>query len=419
MEDSKDSLVRAVSSQERQVIHVRGQVEANRKKVDELDGKLQMVADVVKLSEEAKANQPTLDRSVNELNRLLMRVEALAESENSRNSSNEQVRQINEEIGKAHEELTLVEQQLIQSEADCKAVESEIQSAQFEFDNRAGGAAIRLEQAYKTIQDTRQEIAAVRRQTLRTFLEREDKLAKTEIDNQRLTTSLLLYKQLVLSLQQELQVLNDDNKRELLQTEVTKFEQAIQAVPQRQPLPAEVRQAEEQACSAILAEIEQATDEVKSTLSRMAAAEKMTDGLNADIRKAQDINDKLRRETAEADERIESLRREIENLQMQDASSAAREIDRLGGEIDGLVREEEAIRARITELRQSQNAAFQIPPNMLKLVERMRTDGQRVESRMQQLINERVELEVRVQKLRAQQQQQRQEAAFGRRPTMG
>jgi chromosome segregation ATPase len=158
MEESKDTLVRAVASQERQVIHVRGLVEANRKKIDELIGKQQMVDDVRRLAEEAKTAQPNLDRSVSELNRLLMRVEALAESENSRNSSNEQVRQINEEIGKAHEELTQVEQQLIQSEADYKAIESEIQSAQFDFDNRAGGAAIRLEQAHKTIHDTRQDL---------------------------------------------------------------------------------------------------------------------------------------------------------------------------------------------------------------------------------------------------------------------
>jgi chromosome segregation ATPase len=270
-------------------------------------------------SSEAQQNQEQLEEQIGELERLLAKVETLAASENSRQNSTPEVRKINQRIEEPLEEVQRVETKASALALDVSYLEHEIESTRTDFEERKNAASILLENRYKSIQEIRHELANARRTSLQTYLERHQKHAAQEIEFVRLQTNVLVYRQLLTSVQLEVNCLNSRDQSAVanLRRELEQVELAIKQIPIHDPLDTRDVTAVQRSCEDWLKEINATETELKEYIIKMSQAEGSQDKLAKEIQQAEDMNESLRVGLAAEDTQMGELEREIETTKMK------------------------------------------------------------------------------------------------------
>ena len=295
--ESRDKIERMFLQLHRQVSLLKQQLQKQEKKVQDLDTQISRIQLTRKLVKQAQDNQPKLDSEVVELERMLARVEALAATENSRNNSTPEVRAINQEIENVLDKVHRLERKVGQSKMDCGLLEHEIEIIKSEFDQTKRAASERLNQLYSKIKEIRQDISRTRKTKLEGFFESQDKLARAEIENQKLNTNAMLFKQLVESVKLELEYIGKPDGADVMEKERAKIEETIRQIPNHAEDRAklsEERQRTESACQKLLLDVHGLEDEIRNSIEKMSKAENDQDELARQLQECNDANADLR-----------------------------------------------------------------------------------------------------------------------------
>jgi hypothetical protein len=393
MGESREALIRGYLAAERQVTRLKQLVQTNNQKLADVQKKMDMIMETRERATEAQQNQENLECQIGDLERLLAKVETLAASENSRHNSTPEVRKINQRIEEALEEVQRVEAKASALALDCSYLEHEIESTRTEFEERKNAATILLENRYKSIQDIRHELANARRTSLQTFLERQQKHAAQEIEFVRLQTNVLVYRQLLTSVQLEVNCLNSRDQSAImnLRRELEQVELAIKQVPIHDPLDPKDVLALQRSCDDCLREINATETELKEYIIKMSQAEGSQDKLAKEIQQAEDMNESLRVGLAAEDTLTGELEREIEITKLKTASNTQDQIAELERKI---ALEEMSMmqkQKQLSDLRRA-DSDQSISPAMQSIVGRMQRERRRVEERIKELQHEKLDI---------------------------
>ena len=332
-EAGRSHLIRQFTQVKAQVARLRANVEAKQKKVAELGGKLSLAEEVRRLCTEATAAIPELTKTVTTLERTLAKVDALAATENSRNNSTPEVRAINQQIEKALEDVHKAERKASQYQMDCNALEHDIEEIRLEFEDGKAAKSRGLEDINHAIQEIRKNISKARKANLDTLLEKQEKLANAEVENQMLVTQVMFYKQMIASVTAELEALKMEKGIDVINAEISKFNLAINDIPvHNEGVGQNIAQARDR-CTNLRNEIYAIEDEISNSNEKMSKAESDQDQLSHDIQEAEGKGSELRSARSSAEALTQELERELRNIQKKEATNAQDEERELQREI--------------------------------------------------------------------------------------
>lgn len=383
--DGREYLEKRFKEMHRQVYQLKGLVEANEQKVQKLDSQMALIAKTKDLAEAAEKQQPKLDKDVEELERILARLEALAANENSRNNATPEARAINQQIESVIQDVQRLERKLVQTRLDCNLLEHEIENTYSEFDAAKKDASTRLDAFYGQIKSLRKKISDTRKAKLERFLESQDKLARAEIENQELSTRAMLFKQLVASVELELSCLDKPDGADILERETAKIDAAIREIPvHREPI-AQDRQRAEEACRKLLIDVHGLEDEIQNSIEQMSQAENNQDEKARELQECNDENASLRTLLDTNEAILADLEKTRDRLKMEQTTDAADEIRKL-------VTAKEQMQKRIDEAKKRLEDfigdANHCPNSMVRIVAKMQEETANVKRQIETLRRE-------------------------------
>lgn len=385
-EAGRSHLIRQFTQVKAQVARLRANVEAKEKKVAELEGKLSLVEEVRRLCTEATAAMPELTKTVTALERKLAKVDALAASENSRNNSTPEVRAINQQIEKALEDVHKAERKASQSQMDCNALEHDIEEIRLEFEDGKAATSRGLEGINHAIQEIRKNISKARKANLDTLLEKQEKLANAEVENQMLVTQVMFYKQMIASVTAELEALKMEKGIDVINAEISKFNLAINDIPvHNEGVGQDIATARDR-CTNLRNEIYAIEDEISNSIEKMSKAESDQDQFSHDIQEAEGKSSELRSALSSAEALSQELQRELNNLKKKEATNAQDEERELQREISDF-------QARIDRAKKKQDdlngdAGTTRPAAMEHILDQIENEQKEIVRRARELDNE-------------------------------
>ena len=331
--DIKTSLIQAYYKAEHNLSALRAEVLQTERDIADLSGKIKLASDTHDLANEAKMHQEELQNKMDMLERLAAKCETLAARENSRRNSSNEVQEMNQNIERALQKVHNIEAQLSQMSMDVAALEHDKKKLEQDFEEQNNDFTEKLTTVYSTIQQYREDISQTRFKNLTSFIAKQDKFAKSEIELQQIQTMVLAYSQLVLQTQAELAALQDpDNGMTLLNAEVEKIEYAIQAIPQHMMIPEEQQNQSRLYCEKLVNEVKELEQKIISSISEMAQAENNQDSLAKQLHDESTGNEKVKTMIQQAENKMNETEAQIKTLQEEDANkldNAKKEIERL------------------------------------------------------------------------------------------
>ncbi|OHT17225.1 hypothetical protein TRFO_12555 [Tritrichomonas foetus] len=348
----------------------------------------------------AKMNQADLDKKVNELERLAAKCETLAARENSRQNSTPEVRIINQKIEFALEEVHKQEGHASQTAMDCSALEHEKEKLVQDFEEQNEASLKKLSIVYSNIRTFREDISQTRFKNLTTFLSKQDKFARAEIDLQRVQTLVMAYTQLCAGIQFEFTALPDpDNGAANLNAELEKLEKAIQSIPTHQPISMEQQQSTKSQCDNQVNIIKELEQKIISSINEMSQAEDQQDGLTKQLHEEQTRNDELRTFLQQEEMLINESETQIKTMQEEDANKldlAKLEIERLNEVTIKLEKSNQEKEAQIAKLKEG-TATIANDAKVLKspidvLRNKIQTDSKDLSAEIDRLLAEEAKL---------------------------
>ena len=390
--ESRDKIERMFLQLHRQVSLLKQQLQKQEKKVQDLDTQISRIQLTRKLVKQAQDNQPKLDNEVVELERMLARVEALAATENSRNNSTPEVRAINQEIENVLDKVHRLERKVGQSKMDCGLLEHEIEIIKSEFDQTKRAASERLNQLYSKIKEIRQDISRTRKTKLEGFFESQDKLARAEIENQKLNTNAMLFKQLVESVKLELEYIGKPDGADVMEKERAKIEETIRQIPNHAEDRAklsEERQRTESACQKLLLDVHGLEDEIRNSIEKMSKAENDQDELARQLQECNDANADLRSSLDMNEAILSDLEKTRDRLRMEETTDAAAEMRKLAEAKQKMQQRIDAAKKRLSDFK---GDASNCPISMVDLVAKMDSETEKVTRKIRELENQNAAL---------------------------
>ena len=388
MQDGRAHLIRQFKQAQQQVARLREMVEAKEKKVQELEKKVSLVTETQELLAKARAEMPEIDRSVQALERTAAKIEALAAAENSRNNSTREVRVINQKIEKALDDVHRAERKASQCQMDCNAIEHDLEKWRSEFDDEKKTKARSLDGVNHEIQEIRQGISKARKANLDMLLEKQEKLANTEIENQNLTTHVLLYRQLVASIKAELEALKAEKGIDTLNSENTKVSLVLKDIPVHTENPGQNTAQASEKCKKLRNDIHGMEDEIRNSIGEMSKAESDQDRYNHEIQEAEGKNADLRSALSSGEALKHELRRELDLLIKKEATNAQDEAKMLQRDINTFQDRIDKAKKKQADLTGDDDVSAARPPMLEQIIDKIESEQREITRRIRELDDE-------------------------------